>query len=398
MKIIITSLQSIENEFNGVACHVTDLSKSLREKGYEVQFVTPYHSKNALSVWFSRARRFFYGLSDKTGFSFPYLCVLAAIWLETYLKLKKISYDVIDAQDVITASAAILASDESKPIVLTCHFWEKPWEEFVDGNYIGKNTVSYNLLARLIRRTIKNPKLNFVCVSEKNFKKLKEINSNANKRACVIYNGVEPPNIIDVKSILPEDRKIIVNVGKLEKRKNQVFLVEVANELVKAGYFFNFVLVGPEEAGEKIFIEKMIIKYDLQKYFYFFGSQERDVVFSVIKNSFIYFHTSIYESLGMTLLEALSVGTPVIALAYDGLREILDEIPETIINANATPEEAAQKIIEFEEGFLDINDILLRQQIIFSMKFSLKAMASNYELFYNFLSSVYLEKKNELRS
>ena len=84
-----------------------------------------------------------------------------------------------------------------------------------------------------------------------------------------------------------------------------------------------FLLVGAEQSEEKIRVQELAAKLHVNDLFTFFGEQERDAVFNLMAESDLYLHTSLEESFGMTLVEAMACNIPVMALEYEALQEIL---------------------------------------------------------------------------
>lgn len=398
MHIIITSIQHVEGEFNGVACHIKDLRDELISKGHSVKLINPYLEPTEYSKLFKLARRFFYLLRTKTGVSFFYLLVLLSIKLDIYQRLRRIldesgKYDLINAHDVLTAGAALWASNGSVPVNLTCHFWQSPWDEFLGENFINRSFISYNLLKRLFIRTFKSHKLKFTCVSIRNFRLLSKITSLqvAKARSKVIYLGVRPNERLPLNTALKYNLKIkeyVINVGKLEERKNQRYFINLAEECRKLNLEIKFVFVGPEEKKEKKFMLSQIEERDLENNFVFLGEQSRDNVYSLMRDSLIYFHSSTSESFGMVLIEAMSVNTLVCSLRYEAVNEILPKTPEMIFETNESFLKISEKIKKLKEDDSYRNNIIKKQKETFDNFFTLSAMTKMYETYYEQLKFI----------
>ncbi len=392
MKIIFTSIQHVEGEFNGVACHIKDLRDELIAKGHSVKLINPYLEPTEYSKLFRIARRFFYLLRKKTGISFFYLLVLLCIKLDVYQRVRRIlensdGYDLINAHDVLTAGAALWASDGRVPVTLTCHFWKSPWDEFLGENFISHNFISYKILKMLIRRTFKSHKLKFTCVSIRNIRLLAKITSisTAKARSKVIYLGVRPNERLPLNTALKYGLKIgeyVVNVGKLEERKNQRYFINLVEESRKLNPEIKFVFVGPEEPKEKEFILSQITEKGLENNFVFLGEQSRENVYSLMRDSLIYFHSSTSESFGMVLIEAMSVDTPVCSLRYEAIDELIPETPEMIFETNESFLKISKTIRKVKEDNIYRESIVERQKETFDNHFTLSAMTKMYETYY----------------
>ncbi|KAA3606618.1 MAG: glycosyltransferase [Calditrichaeota bacterium] len=395
MKIIFTSIQHVEGEFNGVACHIKDLKEELISKGHSVKLINPYLEPTEYSKLFTLARRFFYLLRKKTGISFFYLLVLLCIKLDVYQRVRRFidesgKCDLINAHDVLTAGAALWASDGRVPVTLTCHFWKSPWDEFLGENFINSNFLSYKLLKMLIRNTFKSHKLKFTCVSIRNIRLLSKITSVsvAKARSKVIYLGVRPNERLPLNTALKYGLKIgkyVVNVGKLEERKNQRYFVNLVEECRKLNPEIKFVFVGPEEKKEKEFMLSKIAEKGLEENFVFLGEQSRDNVYSLMRDSLIYFHSSTNESFGMVLIEAMSVRTPVCSLRYEAIDELLPETPEMVFETNDSLQKISEIIKKVKEDEIFRGNIVEKQKETFDNHFTLSAMTKMYETYYKHL-------------
>lgn len=398
MHIIFTSIQHVEGESNGVACHIKDLRDELIAKGHSVKLINPYLEPTEYSKLFNLSRRFFYLLRKKTGISFFYLLVLLCIKLDVYQRVRRIleksgNYDVINAHDVLTAGAALWASDGRVPVNLTCHFWQSPWDEFLGDNFINRDFISYKLLKVLIRRTFKSHKLKFTCVSIRNIRLLSRITSIpiAKSRSKVIYLGVRPNNRLPLNTALKYGLKIgkyIVNVGKLEKRKNQRYFIDLAEKCQKINPDVKFVFVGPEEMEEKEFILEQISQKGIENNFIFLGEQSRENVYSLMRDSLLYFHSATSESFGMVLIEAMSVNTPVCSLRYEAVSELLPETSEMIFEPNDSFDKISETIRKVKEDEFYRESILEKQKETFDNHFTLSAMTKMYETYYKHLSFI----------
>lgn len=389
MKILFTSIQDLERDVNGVACHARDLKKSLESMGHSVKLITPYHERSLWSPWHSRLRRLLYWTKRKTGFSSVYLLVLKLIAFEIYQKVKKNIADchIINAHDVITAGAALKVADGKVPVILTCHFWTEPWQEFIDGGFVREGSISHRIMRNSFRKILEKDELNFICVSERNLGLLGSLTSKTiTDRAKIIYLGVESLPEKDTDRLVPPNTDFIINVGKLDRRKNQRLLVEISLELKKLDKKYLFVSVGPEDASEKAFLEAKVREEGLTDRFYLLGLQDRLTVFALMKRAVLYFHTSLEESFGITLIEAMSVGTPVVCMEYEAAHEILPGIPEAIMKKDASPQSIAQRLLAFLENRANLADLASRERAVFEERFTLKRMTDSFVSFYKELT------------
>lgn len=102
------------------------------------------------------------------------------------------------------------------------------------------------------------------------------------------------------------NKLVIGHVGTLKKSKNQKFLIEIANYLIKNNHDIKLVLVG--DGSMKDELELLVKNYGIESNVLFTGTRE-DV--DVILHSMdVFVFPSIFEGLGLVLLEAQAAGLP----------------------------------------------------------------------------------------
>lgn len=111
----------------------------------------------------------------------------------------------------------------------------------------------------------------------------------------------------------------LVNVGSLNKNKNQIFLLEVSRILRKKGVDFEMKIVGG--GRDYAFLEQNIEEYQLKNFVSLCGNA--DNVEDYLHDSDIYVHSSLSEALGLTIIEAMAAGLPVVTLDGRGNRDLI---------------------------------------------------------------------------
>lgn len=126
-------------------------------------------------------------------------------------------------------------------------------------------------------------------------------------------------NAIDLKKFIPntkvrkqyrkllqytEDEIIICNIGRMEEQKNQLFLVEIFNELIKLNNQYRLLIIGSGSLENNI--RERITKLDLTEKVKILSN--RDDINNILQASDIFLLPSLYEGLGIVLIEAQAVG------------------------------------------------------------------------------------------
>ena len=169
----------------------------------------------------------------------------------------------------------------------------------------------------LFKRYEKYGKPHFLTISTDTYKYIKN-----NVRGCpVLYL----PNAIDFhafdfnRNYDKEKELILINVGSMIDRKNQVFLVDVAKELKGRGLKFRLQLLGDGVNYNKV--RNYISDQGLQDCIEMLGNV--DDVAKRLQAADIYVHSALSEGLPLCLLEAMSASLPIVSFDVDGCRDVV---------------------------------------------------------------------------
>ena len=109
--------------------------------------------------------------------------------------------------------------------------------------------------------------------------------------------------------------------SRLEKEKNINLAIEMMKELTYQYPKIGMVIIG--EGREKKKLENLAAKYNLQKNIIFEGWQN-DLI-SYYKTANVFLLTSLYEGYGLTIIEALACGCPVVSSDVGIASEVISE-------------------------------------------------------------------------
>jgi 1,2-diacylglycerol 3-alpha-glucosyltransferase len=123
-------------------------------------------------------------------------------------------------------------------------------------------------------------------------------------------------------SIKEEDR-ILIFVGRLGKEKNIDFLIKVFSKVLAEEKNVKFVIIGggPEKENLELLAQELKVK----EHVIFTDAQPREKVIDAYKQSDIFIFASYTETQGLVVLEAMSAGTPVVALGKLGVYDLLSQ-------------------------------------------------------------------------
>lgn len=117
---------------------------------------------------------------------------------------------------------------------------------------------------------------------------------------------------------IPAEAPLVLFLARLHRIKGADFLIEAFARLVKTRSDAVLALVGPDD-GVEVELRQQVAALGLEKQVVFAGFTSGRAKLEAYLAADIYVLPSRYEILGITLLEALACGTPVIATAQCGL-------------------------------------------------------------------------------
>lgn len=186
-----------------------------------------------------------------------------------------------------------------------------------------------------------------IAVSEGVASILKEEFPQYEKKITVVRNLIDIKNVIEKseevpKDIFPKSKINIVSCGRLHKDKGYDLAVQSCAILVKNGYTnlqWHIIGGGPDENR----IKQLIQDTKMEKYIHLYGM--KDNPYPYIKAADLFVQPSLVEAFGLSIMEALVLGVPVIATATSGALEISDMISNLIL-CDISSEHIAEKISE----------------------------------------------------
>ena len=163
----------------------------------------------------------------------------------------------------------------------------------------------------------------------------------ANTKCMCIYipNSIE--NIPEKKSELTEKR--LISVGRLSKEKGYIDLLKLYKRLIKDYPDWKLDIVG--DGVERENLEEFISKNNLEEKVTLHGFQGKEYIDKLLNKSSIYLMTSLTESFGIVLIEAMSHGVPCIAYdSAEGAKEIINSGENGYLIKNRNMEAMITKI------------------------------------------------------
>jgi glycosyltransferase involved in cell wall biosynthesis len=141
-------------------------------------------------------------------------------------------------------------------------------------------------------------------------------------KIVVIYNGIDQERKSFTFNVQSRKEKVILAAGRICRGKGFMTLLEAAAIVNKAMPGAKFKIAG--KVAEKEYYRQLLKKrkkYGLEKTFEFIGFH--DGIYKLLDEAYIFVLSSTCESFGTVVLEAMSVGRPVIATDSGGPGEVI---------------------------------------------------------------------------
>ena len=211
-----------------------------------------------------------------------------------------------------------------------------------------KNRITNLYERNILTKTIKPSTNNFICISNDSYSYAKKVLPKKNRiNINLLLNAIDVSRFTNNIIRGGVKQKIrLVNIGSFVKKKNQIFLIDVANELFNKKINFEIIFLGDGVLMQ--YIKTYAESLGLEDKIIFKGKVAK--VEEYLDNSDFYLHSATYEPLGLVLLEAMAAGLPIITLDGKGNRDLMEQGKNGYMIHQQDPKEFAQKIISLVEN------------------------------------------------
>jgi len=223
-----------------------------------------------------------------------------------------------------------------------CHDNMKQFADFSSKTLFNKQRLT-NFYEKkyLLRRYKKNGGTHFIAISTatKGYFEL----TVPQYPVTLLHNAIDYMKFYNERKPLDAGEKpLMINVGSMVENKNQEFLLLVADIMNKKGFDFELHFLGDGVTRNRL--ESRSVHLGLSGNVYFHGSVNN--IEDYLRKSNLYVHSAKSEALGLTIIEAMASGLPVITLDGRGNRDLIEQDKNGYMIFEHDPEKFANHIIE----------------------------------------------------
>jgi len=350
--------------FGGGERHLVDLCRELTLRGHEVFVALRPTNQWQERLDFLPPENFLH-VSIRNSFG-----MFSAKRIARFIEMNRI--DILHAhvaRDYVAASIACRIASRAK-LVLTRHvvFPLKPFHRFALRNVEAAIAVSAGVKAQL-KKIFPAEKLTLI----PNGIDIVDQTTETKKALAAEFRSFH-----NIPAIAP----LVVTLGELRVLKGQRDFVLAANEVIKRQPECRFVIAGKDNSIDKKF------RRELRRLVKVLGHEERfiwldwlDDISPLLYAADIFVSPSHSESFGLAILDAMAAGTPVVATATDGAKELMKGT-----NALAPvkdPLSLADKICEFLDDPERRRVLGSQLHVIAVENFGLRSMVDATEALYH---------------
>jgi glycosyltransferase involved in cell wall biosynthesis len=336
LRVLLATIEPLKGH-TGVETHSRALSAGLNDAGYQCAVQTPLVASRRWGpvfairplllrklnpTWSTRWLRHWHGLALRGGLT---------------RTLSRGQTDALICQCPVSAEAAMSARRHlglEIPVLMVCHFNYSEATEYRNKGELASQ-VHFDAILETERRVLETVD-HVVYVSNWARQTVEEERGIRPRASSVIWNGIPAqttiPPIQRSEIGLGPDDLVLITVGTLEPRKNQIALIELVAKLAPRFPNIRLLLIG--DGPDRRRIEARIDGLNLRPYVRLLGF--RTDVARLLPVSDIYVHASLLENCPIVILEAARAGRPVAAIPAGGVPELFDVLGGTPLDPRDT--------------------------------------------------------------
>ncbi len=227
---------------------------------------------------------------------------------------KNITFDLIHAHDWMTFPAAMAVREATgKPLVIHFHA-----TEYDRAGESGSREV-YDIEKKAIDKSDA-----IVTVSKWTSRVIASRYGAKESKIHVVHNGIIKNGNAPVRQRSPVANTIVTFLGRITFQKGPEYFVGAAKKVLAKFPDCHFVMAGSGDALPRIM--NMVAREGLSSHIHFTGFLNKEEIERLLGMSSVYVMPSVSEPFGITPLEAVQAGVPVVVSKQSGVSEVLDHV------------------------------------------------------------------------
>lgn len=220
---------------------------------------------------------------------------------------------------------------------------------------------------------------NYIAISNTVKQILQKSSKKINPIVC--YNAIDF-NRITIKQTNKQTKLKIVCIGRIEFHlKGQDLLVNAVKLFVKKNNGnISVDIIGDGSDFEKL--KKLVNQNNLEKYIHLLGNISNSQVLDTLHEYNLFIQASRFEGFGLTAIEAMASGVPVILSEVEGHLEVSSNGKYCLLFKNEDVEDLYHKIIEYNKNYYNYYKVAKNAQISVKKRFSIQKMVDNLDSIY----------------
>ncbi|WP_417377784.1 GT4 family glycosyltransferase PelF [Gimesia sp.] len=190
-----------------------------------------------------------------------------------------------------------------------------------------------------------------------------------------IWNGIDVDRFVFTG---PADKKTAITVSRLSPEKDLATMLRAVQQVAQEIPEFRLLIVG--DGPERARLESLTAELNLKSQVEFLG--ERNDVPQLLSQAGFYVSSSLTEGISLTLLEAMSVGLPIVATNVGGNPEIVQQPATGLLVPSANPALLASAMIQMCENQDQWAETGQRARARVEQYFNIRTMIKDYENLY----------------
>jgi glycosyltransferase involved in cell wall biosynthesis len=321
-RVALATINRTEGD-TGVHTHAKMLSEGLRDAGVTCDIVSAFSASRAWMPVFALRPLMLHHLNKTWSTLWHRRWHMAALRQALQRYVAQHRPDVVLAQCPVSAKAALevrAATRGEFAIAMVCHFNHSEAAEYREkGELRGRR--NYHAMLEFEDRVLEAVD-RVIYVSEWAKQSVEQARGLHTRSSSVIWNGLaDGPATTPLSRAgfgLRDDDIVLINVGSLEPRKNQIALLPLFAEINAKHPSTRLILIGDgPHRGE---IERKVAQLELKNAVKLLGHR-RDVPL-ILPLADLYVHYATLENCPLALIEAARAGLPFAAVPAGGVSEL----------------------------------------------------------------------------